>query len=315
MNMTGGKRSGRDDTSKNRVVIQIVILEVGGRSSYHALTKINYSVWMLPMKVQLKARALRSVIEDDDTDQQKEMIALDALCGTVPPEMLLTIVKKETTKEAWDVIATMRIGGPREESRKFDLTTFDDGETVEDYVLCLSSMKALLTMLHEEVKDRGIIAKMLRSLLPHFKQIMIVIKTLLNVSTMSDADLTGRLKEAEETFEEVPTSLQQDEKLYLTEEEWDAWRNKRKVGNHSGSGARGGGIGDDRGRGSSSSSGSSSKPTGDECRSKPKKEQVRWRSNRASQGSPAARRVFYRNFDSGIRGGGGDPSGEDVCPP
>jgi hypothetical protein len=30
------------------------------------------------------------------------------------------------------------------------------------------------------------------------------------------------LKEADETFKEAPTSLQQDVKLYLTEEEWDA---------------------------------------------------------------------------------------------
>jgi hypothetical protein len=43
-----------------------------------------------------------------------------------------------------------------------------------------------------------------------------VIKTLLNVSTMSVADLAGRLKEA---FQEAPTLLQQDGKLYLTEEE------------------------------------------------------------------------------------------------
>jgi hypothetical protein len=48
---------------------------------------------------------------------------------------------------------------------------------------------------------------------------MITIKTLLDVSTLSVADLTGRLKEAEEAFEEVMTLLQQDGKLYLTEEE------------------------------------------------------------------------------------------------
>jgi hypothetical protein len=41
---------------------------------------------------------------------------------------------------------------------------------------------------------------------------------------MSIADLTRRLKEA---FEEKLTSLQQDGKLYLTEEEWDARRKKR----------------------------------------------------------------------------------------
>jgi hypothetical protein len=79
-------------------------------------------------------------------------------------------------------------------------------------------MAAYLTTIDEEVKDDEIVAKMLKSLSPRFKQITITIKTLLDVSTMSVADLIGRLKEAEE---EAPTSLQHDGKLYLTEEEWD----------------------------------------------------------------------------------------------
>jgi hypothetical protein len=79
-------------------------------------------------------------------------------------------------------------------------------------------MAAHLATLDEEVKDDEIVAKMLKSLSPRFKQITITIKTLLDVSTMSVADLIGRLKEAEE---EAPTSLQHDGKLYLTEEEWD----------------------------------------------------------------------------------------------
>jgi ABC-type uncharacterized transport system permease subunit len=69
-------------------------------------------------------------------------------------------------------------------------------------------MAAHLTTLGEEVKDGEIIAKMLRSLSPHFKHITIAIKTLLDVSTMSVADLTWQLKEVEEAFEEAPTSLQ-----------------------------------------------------------------------------------------------------------
>jgi hypothetical protein len=150
-------------------------------------------------------------------------------------------------------------------------------------------MAAHLAMLSEEVMDGEIITKMLRSLPPHFKQITIAIKTLLDVSTMSVTDLTGRLKEA---FEEAPALLQQDGKLYLTEE-WDARRKKREAENHSGSSARCGGAGKGRGRSrgcnhdGSSSSVSSSKPTGDECRhsskmghwarecrSKPRKEQA-----------------------------------------
>jgi hypothetical protein len=51
-----------DNNSKDGVVIQRVIREVGGGSSYL-------------MKVKLKARALWNVIEDGDTNQQEEMVA------------------------------------------------------------------------------------------------------------------------------------------------------------------------------------------------------------------------------------------------
>jgi hypothetical protein len=144
--------------------------------------------------------------------------------------------------------------------KNFDPTMFDDSETVEGYALRLTSMAAHLTMLDEEVKDGEIITKMLRSLPPHFKQITITIKTLLDVSTMSVADLTVSLKEVKEAFEEVLTSLLQDGKLYLTKEEWDARRKKREGENHSG-GRR------ERGRGhdDSSSGEPSNKPTNDKC--------------------------------------------------
>jgi hypothetical protein len=209
--------------SKDEVVIQMVICEVGGGSSYPALTKTNYSDWTLLMKVKLKPQTLWSVIEDDGTDQQEELMVLDKLCGAVPPEMVPTIAKKETTKEAWDAIATMRVGDyhvkkatAQQQHQKFDLTTFDDGETIKDYAPRQSGMAAHLATLSEEVKDDKIIAKMLRSLLLRFKQITIAIKTLLDVSTMFVANLTGRMKEMEEAFEEALTSLQQDGKLYLT---------------------------------------------------------------------------------------------------
>jgi hypothetical protein len=90
-----------------------VIHEVDGVSSYPALTKTNYSNWSLLMKVKLKVRTLWSIIEDGDADQQEEMMVLDALCGTVPPEMVPTITKKETAKEAWDAIVTMRVSDDR----------------------------------------------------------------------------------------------------------------------------------------------------------------------------------------------------------
>jgi uncharacterized protein YeeX (DUF496 family) len=56
--MLGGKRSGDNDTSKDGVVIQMVLHEVDGGSSYPGLTKTNYYNWALLMKVKLKVRAL-----------------------------------------------------------------------------------------------------------------------------------------------------------------------------------------------------------------------------------------------------------------
>jgi hypothetical protein len=153
------------------------------------------------------------------------------------------------------VITTMRVDDDRVNKattqqlhRKFDLATFDDGETVKDYALRLSGMVAHLTTLGEEVKDSEIVVKMVRSLPPRFKQITITIKTLLDVSTGSVADLTGWLKEVEEEFEEAPMSLGQDGKLYLTEEEWNARRKKREAENNSSGGARGCDVGKGRGR-------------------------------------------------------------------
>jgi hypothetical protein len=98
--------------------------------------------------------------------------------------MVSMIAKKETAKEAWDAIVTMRVGDDRVKKvmaqqlhRKFDLATFDDNETVEDYMLRLSGMAAHLATLGEEVKDGEIVMKMLRSLPPRLKQITIAIKT------------------------------------------------------------------------------------------------------------------------------------------
>jgi 2'-5' RNA ligase len=75
----------------------------------------------------------------------------------------------------------------------------------------MSSIAAHLATLNEEVKYGEIAVKMLRSLPPHFKQI--TIKTIFDVLAMSVAKLTGRLKEAEEAFEEALMSLQLDRKL------------------------------------------------------------------------------------------------------
>jgi hypothetical protein len=166
-------RRGDENISKDGVVIQRVIREVSGGSSYPTLTKTNYSDWALLMKVKLKARALWDAIQQGGVDSHEEMMVLDVLCSAVPPEMVPTLAKMETAKQAWDAIATMRIGDDRVRKsttqqlrRKFDLASFDDGKTVEEYALRLNNMVAQLATLGDEVMDDVIVAKILRSLPP-----------------------------------------------------------------------------------------------------------------------------------------------------
>jgi hypothetical protein len=85
-------------------------------------------------------------------------------------------------------------------------------------------MVATLATLGEVVEEYVVVKKILRCVPPRLKQIALAIVTLLDVRSLTIANLLGRLKAVEEAFEEPPSMLQQDGKLYLTKEEWDACR-------------------------------------------------------------------------------------------
>jgi hypothetical protein len=80
-------------------MVQRVIQEVGGGSSYPTLTKTNYPDWALLMKVKLRVWSLWSAV---DRDLQEDMMALDVLSSAVLPEMVSTVASKDTAKEVWD---------------------------------------------------------------------------------------------------------------------------------------------------------------------------------------------------------------------
>ncbi|CAA6659353.1 unnamed protein product [Spirodela intermedia] len=287
-------------------VVQRVIREVSAGTGFPMLTKTNYSDWALLMKVKLRARLLWTAIEKGGVEPHEDMQALDALCSAVPPEMWPVIANKETAKEAWEAIATMRIGDDRVKKtsaqnlrRQFDSATFKEGESVEDYALRLNSMASTLNTLGDKVEETQVVEKIIRSVPQRFRQIVVAITMLLDVSTLTVADLTGRLKAAEDAFEELPSAMHHDGKLHLTEEEWDARRRKRDNEKTGGGGSssvthrvkhgrgHGRGRGSEKGSSSGGLTGNSGRPKGDECRrcgklghwarecrSKPKKEQA-----------------------------------------
>ncbi|XP_078446878.1 uncharacterized protein LOC144715771 [Wolffia australiana] len=172
----------------------------------------------------------------------------------------------------------MRIGDDRVRKtsaqnlrRQFDLATFKEGESVEDYALRLNSMAVTLTTLGDKIEERQVVEKIIRSV-PNVSG-RSWSPSLVDVSTLTVADLTGRLKAAEDAFEETPSSMHHEGKLYLTEEEWNARQKKQYVGRGSSNSARRG----RRGVGQPEATRRKCEKLGHwarECRSKSKKEQA-----------------------------------------
>lgn len=117
--------------------MQHVTGESGGAQQYPMLMRANYGDWALLMRVRLQAHGFWHERDDHNT--------LAAIMCVVPPEMLRALAVKESHEEAWDAIAAMCMGVEcvREAHRlrvEFQTMTFEDGETMEDFTLCLTGL-------------------------------------------------------------------------------------------------------------------------------------------------------------------------------
>jgi hypothetical protein len=107
----------------------------------------------------------------------------------------------------------------------------------------LSGMVQHLATLGETVAEPKVVGKFLRSVPHKYKQIVVAIQTLLDVETLTLANVTGRLKAAEDELEAPPASVNHAGKLYLSEEAWEEKWKLREGSGASGSSGRGGGGG------------------------------------------------------------------------
>jgi hypothetical protein len=99
------------------------------------------------MKIKLEARSLWEAVDKGNAEFQVDRMALDVICSAVTADMITTLAVKPTTKEAWDCIKTIRIGDDRVRKvalqkvrREYELLSFRDGESVEDFAIRLNNL-------------------------------------------------------------------------------------------------------------------------------------------------------------------------------
>jgi hypothetical protein len=114
-----------------------------------------------------------------DVDYYEDRQTLDALIAAVPSEMQSSLSKKRTVKEAWDVIATARIGS--DHARKTTLQAlrkewknlaFKPGEDVINFALRLNTLQQKMVQFGDDTYgEERPINKLFRCIPEKYKQI------------------------------------------------------------------------------------------------------------------------------------------------
>lgn len=138
--------------------------------------------------------------------------------------MVPSLAAKDNAKLAWDAIKTMRVGvdrvrqARRQKLRKlFDGMSSQSGESIEDLSLRISNLVAELQSLGDATTELDAVEKLLRIAPKRYSQMACSIETLLDLSTLSLEEVSGRLSASEGRGEPEPDA---GGKLLLTEEEW-----------------------------------------------------------------------------------------------
>jgi hypothetical protein len=156
-------------------------------------------------------------------------MALDAITSAVPQEMLASLAVKATIIEAWEAVRSLRIGNEtvwnaraQQLRMKFESICFKEGETVDDFTMCLGSLVAELSTLGEVIKEQQVEQKLLRVVSKHLSQVVVVIKVTQDLSKLTLEDAGGRLWAAEDCAmeDDALPPPRVDDKLLLTEEQW-----------------------------------------------------------------------------------------------
>lgn len=212
---------------RQEVVIRTV-REVSG-NSWPQLTRTNYGEWVVTMRFKLRARRLWTAVETVTDNEDDDVAAMEVLLSSTPAEYHEAIGQKKSAKEAWDMLASMRIGSDRAKKaraqqlrREFDDLKFCSGKAVEDFALRLQSLVSQLAVFGKTMDEEDVVAKFLRVVPAKYSQIALSIEMMLDMSTLTIEDVTGRLRAVDDRSNTPAEKEKDNGKLLLTEEEWTA---------------------------------------------------------------------------------------------
>jgi hypothetical protein len=178
-------RRGRSERREPEVIIERVIERVAPADNFLILMKTNYCDWACLMRIMLQARGLWSAMSVGTFDYMEDHMALEVIFKAVPVEIMGSIESKPTAKVTWEVIIMRNVGFDRVRKvkagslkREFDLLTFIDGESINDFGMSIGRITNQLIVLGFEYEEEVVVRRFLLALPPKFEQIVASIETL-----------------------------------------------------------------------------------------------------------------------------------------
>jgi gag-polypeptide of LTR copia-type len=148
--------------------------------------------------------------------------------------VIIVIVEKETTKEAWETIKQISVGEDRVRKararvlkRQYNRMIMSETASICDFSQNLMSIVGEIRSLCVEVKESIVVEKLFSVVSDIFMPIIGTIEQWGDTSVMSVAEAVGRLRVFEESLKGRQQHKEEDEKLMLTRSQWEAHEDEK----------------------------------------------------------------------------------------
>ncbi|KAH0647717.1 hypothetical protein KY290_033702 [Solanum tuberosum] len=244
----------------------------------------KYEFWSIKMKTLFRSQELWDLIEDGFTDvaeldaeeenrlkkiRKKDAKALFFIQQAVHETIFSRIAAATTSRDVWLILKTEFQGSSKVITMKlqslrrdFETLFMKNNESVQDFLSRVSGIVSQMKSYGEEIGDKIVVSKVLRSLPPKFDHVVAAIEESKDLSKFSFDELMGSLQSHESR---INKSIERTEEQAFQVKEEHPIQNEKSLEQGARGRGRGSFRGRGRGRGRSQSGWTNSRISGVQC--------------------------------------------------
>ncbi|XP_039123490.1 uncharacterized protein LOC120260116 [Dioscorea cayenensis subsp. rotundata] len=184
------------------------------------------------MKTMFRSKDLWKLVEKGFSEEgdatrindslKKDAKAMYLIQRALDSRILVRISEAKTAKEAWDILKTEFQGDSDNSNiqlhalqREFDAVKMKQGECIQDFVSRVLDIVYQIRVLKQDLPQKAVVSKILRSLTPRFSQAIHSIIEAKDLNSITVEQLSGSLKNHEAILNLEGTQLEGEKALHV----------------------------------------------------------------------------------------------------